>query len=110
MELETALNEKLCAIRAMYRDRTGTDLQEASLWFYGDKWVVFLTAGKPRYENHSATAKTWAEIDKVAAEVVEVLAHRILRKPSAAEIAVQVGVSEDELCQIVCAARHTEAA
>ena len=110
MDVEAVLNEKLADIRARYKGQTGHDLDEASLWFYGDRWVVFLRANGPRYDSHCDTAATFAEIDAVAAEVVKVLAERSHAKPTPAQIAQQMGLSEDELCQIVCAAKHAEAA
>lgn len=111
MDIEKVLGEKLDAIRARYRKLTGTDLHDASLWYYGDEgWTVFLTAAPPRLTSGCASRIAFADIDARGAEVVDELVRKITRKPTAAEIAAKTGLSEDELCEIVCAAKQQEAA
>ena len=110
MDVEAVLKEKIAEIKASYLARSGHPLGEADLWFGENHWTVFLRVNKPRYESHCGNAKTFADIDRAAAEVIEELAARVTHTPTATEIAQKIGLSEDQLCEIVCASKHAEAA
>jgi hypothetical protein len=111
MDIEKVLGEKLDAIRSHYRDQTGFELHDASLWYYGaDGWTIYLTSLRPRYESASASKIAFADIDAEAIKVADALAMKASRRLTPADIAEKTGLSEDELCRIVCAGKRDEAA
>lgn len=108
MNIEVVLSEKIAAIKARYREKTGREINDVSLWFYGDRWTIYMSTSAPRYESNSASYVAFNDIDSKAAEVVDELVEKVTRQPTAAEIAEKIGVSEAKLCEIVCAAKSTQ--